>query len=325
MDRFGWCFIGSGNITRRVMADMGKTRGGYLAAVYSRRLENAEKLAAEHGAKAYDDLQQALRDPNVRAVYVATPHTLHDRYAMEALRAGKPVLCEKPFTLNSAQAREVFSLAQEAGLYIMEGMWTRFNPAVERALDWVRQGKIGRVLSLSASFAGRWEDESSRVFLPDLGGGALLDVGVYTVAFSQFVFGGLPEDIQAMARLNPGGVDVQCALQLRYPGGATSRLFSAVEVETEHDACIYGETGRIRVPKFWSPDSAELIINGETETFQFQKAGEGFQFEFDAVMDDIRAGRLENDKINHRFTLDVLGIMDEARHQVGVVYPQELG
>ncbi len=317
MRDFGWCFVGAGAIASRVLKDLGQTNGGYMAAVCSQSGERAKALADQYGAKAYTSLEEAIDSPDVRAVYIATPNHLHKDQTLAAIARGKPVLCEKPFALCAADAREMIDAAQKAGVYLMEGMWTRFNPAIRQTIDWVNEGRIGRILTMTADFASRVDPSRDRIYDPAMGGGALLDVGVYTVAFARFMFGQRPETIRAVASYASTGIDSQCAATFGYPGGATARLFSAVEVAAPHDACIYGETGSIRLSRFWAPDAAELTVGREKTVFSANKVGEGLHYEFDAVMDDIRAGKLENEWITHAYTLEIMETLDAIREAMG--------
>lgn len=319
-DRFGWCLIGAGSIAQRVLRDFDKTQGGFAATICSRSHLRAQQLAAACGAVACTELEQAITDPRVQGVYVATPNNLHREHTLLALSLGKPVLCEKPLALNAAQANEMFAAARAARLYLMEGMWTRFQPVIRQVLAWVREGAVGEVRTLRAAFADRVDDPDSRIYSPLLGGGALLDVGVYTISLAQFVFDAMPQLVQATAHLSPAGVDSQCAVTLQYPGGAIAQLFCAVEVETPHDAWICGDRGQIHIPKFWAPEQATLHTAHGAQTI---RAAAGFQFEFDAAMDDIRSGRLENALLPHRHSLAVMQLLDTVRRQIGLSFPQE--
>ncbi|MFV0400653.1 MAG: Gfo/Idh/MocA family oxidoreductase [Oscillospiraceae bacterium] len=316
---FGWCFIGAGGLVPRVMADFGYTKSGYLATMYSRTKSSTDALTARYGGRSCSTIEEAILDPNVQAVYVVTPNSVHREHTLKALELGKPVLCEKPFAMNVRETKEMLALAKEKGLFLMEGMWTRFNPAIRQALAWVREGRIGRVLSLSADFASLASD--GRVFQLELGGGGQVDVGVYTVAFAQFVFGEKPVRVEAVAQMTDSGVDGQCAVTFQYADGAVARLYSAIQVQTPHDAWIYGEKGMIRLPKFWAPDTAELLVDSQKEVFESHKQGEGFQYEFDAAMEDILAGRLENELVSHAYTLQVMELLDEIRGKIGLRYP----
>lgn len=322
---FGWCFIGAGKIVRRVLADFPFMDGAYVAAVYSRTPETAQALAAQTGATAYAALEDALADPAVQAVYVATPHDTHQLYTEAALRHGKPVLCEKPFGINAAQVRSMVDLARRQGVYLMEGMWTRHNPAIRQALQWIDEGRIGSVRLLEADFAFQSNPKTApaRMLDPSMGGGALLDIGVYPVALARMVFGRAPQRIQALGNINAHGVDSQCAMAFGYEGGGVAQMYTGSEVSTPGDAMIRGDGGTICIPRFAIPDKAILHTADGEEVFDAGKQGEGFQFEFDAVMNDVLAGRLENEYVTHQFSLDVMEATDRVREAIGLRYPQD--
>lgn len=325
--RFGWCFVGSGNITRRVLKDFAFMDGAYVASVYSKRLESAQAFAELAGAKAYADIEAAITAPGVDAVYVATPNSVHAEHALAAIRLGKPVLCEKPFAMNRREAGAVIGAAREAGLYLMEGMWTRFHPVIRQALAWIREGRIGRVLSLEADFAVSMPPSAPvRIFDRSLGGGGLLDLGVYTTALAQFVFGEKPEKIDAMGTSTPQGVDDQCAMLFQYADGAIARTFASMVVPKGDEAAIYGERGVIRLPHFVFGERAVLrpYDGSEEEEVQTTRGGvDGYEYQFIAVMEDIRAGRLENGWVTHQHTLDVMDTLDAVRAKIGLTFPAD--
>jgi predicted dehydrogenase len=317
MGKFGWCFIGSGNITERVMKDLPRTRGGYLAAVYSRNFENTRKFAEKYGAVACKTAEEAMGAPGVQAIYVATPHPFHWDYTLLALKQSKPVLCEKPLAMNLAEAREMVTAARENGTYLLDGLWTRHNPVIKQVLSWVKEGRIGRVRSLQASFLFYSPfNPASRLFAPELGGGALLDVGVYVIALARFLFGTNPVSVSADADFSSLGVDVLCAMQFKYGDGAIARLFGGIGASEPQDACIAGEMGYIHVPVFWSPKSASLCTKQGTERFEPGFPGEGFQFQFDAAADDILAGKKENDLVDHRTSLDIMEVIETVKEKI---------
>jgi len=321
---FGWCFLGAGSIVRRVMPEMHKTDGGFLASVYAPTFAHAEEVTKKYGGQACRTAKEALSAPGVKAAYIATPHTAHMESALLALEMGIPVLCEKPFAINHAQALAMIDGAKSRGLYIAEGMWTRHNPVFSRVLEWIKDGRIGRPRSLVANMAARAkEDPAARVFDINRGGGALLDIGVYAIAASEFVFGGNPVKISAMGELSPHGTDRMCAMQLQYADGGIARLFTGFAVGGGFDAVVHGERGDIIVPGFAAPRSAKLTADDGEESFAPEIFNEGFAYEFDAAMGDISAGRLENALVPHGYTLEVMRIMDEVRRQIGLRYPME--
>jgi len=322
-DKFGWCFIGAGSIVGRVMPEMHKTNGGYLASIYSPTFSNAEKYANQYGAKAYRTAEEALSDPNVRAAYIATPHTNHMDSTLLAINMGIPTICEKPFAVNLVQARRMINEARAKKVYLMEGMWTRTSPVFKEVLAWIADGRIGCVRSFVANMAGKHNfDPSARVFDYDRAGGLLLDVGVYTIAASNFIFGSKPDRITAMGELACNGVDIMCAILLGYKNGI-SRLYTSGLTDDGADGIIYGEKGNIYLTNFAVPTEAKMVLDTGEEinsSIKLSYVDESFPYEFNAVMEDIRNGRLENELITHKYTLEVMEVLDAIRSQINLRY-----
>ena len=311
---FGWCFIGSGSITDRVIPDiLNYSNGSYPASVYSKTYANARRFADKYGAAAYETVEGALSDPDVRAAYICTTNPSHMKYAVMALNMGIPVLCEKPAAMNAHEAREMINAAKRNNTYFMEAMWTRHNPVFKEVIEWVKQGRIGTVRSLSASFSfSQPYDPGSRLF-DIVNGGALLDVGIYTVAFARSVFPDMPVSVKACADFTPLGANSLNAMIFKYANGAIARLFSGTMADEPNDAYISGENGHIFIPRFWAPKRAVLSVVNEAElVFDGCFNGEGFQYEFDAAKDDIVEGRIQNSLVTHEFTLNVMELIDKA-------------
>lgn len=324
-NKIGWGFIGAGGITNRFIKGLQEVPDAYLAAVASRTSEKAKIFAESHGAKAYTDYKQVILDENVDVVYVATPHNLHMEHTLLALDLGKPVLCEKPMAPNAAQVREMVSKARDKKIYLMEAMWTRFFPAIQKVRTWLGEGEIGKVHLVTADFGfAAAENPSSRLFNPELAGGSLLDVGVYTVSFASMVFGKKPDRIASIADMASTGVDARMGCTLGYEGGGIASLFSAIRTSTPQEARIVGEQGYIVIPKFWSPGKALLYKNGQlVEEFSGDHISEGFQFEIAAVQEDLRAGKLENALMPLDESISIAETMDAIRAEWGLVYPFE--
>jgi predicted dehydrogenase len=248
-----------------------------------------------------------------------------------ALEAGAPALCEKPFAVNLAQAERMISKAKEKKVYIAEGMWTRHNPVLKKVLEWISEGRIGEVRSFTADFAFNEPfDPSRRVHDYERAGGALPDLGVYNVAVSQFIFGEKPEKISAMARFEGNGgdnnkIDTMCAALLGYKNGGIARLFAGTAVSAENGAAVYGEKGEIHIPSVAIPSEARMSAGGGETVYApgVYYGDEFFKYEFDAVMDDIREGRLENGFVTHKHTLEVMRILDEIRAKIGLRYRED--
>ncbi len=325
MKKTGWGFIGAGDIANRFMTGLIQVPDTYLAAAYSRTYARAKSFADKYNAKVYATPEEMIADRNVDIVYVGTPHTVHKENTLMALSMGKPVLCEKPMAPNAEQVSEMIQTARQKKIYLMEAMWTRFFPAMEKIRSWLKDGRIGKVQLVIADF-GYYEREnpSHIIFNPDTAGGSLLDVGVYTIAFAFMVFGKKPNRVTGLADMTSTGVDAAMGCTLGFEGGGLALLYSAVNTDTPQEAQVIGEKGRIVIPRFWSPKEAHLYLGDKLEeSFKQEHAGDGYQFEIAAVLEDIRKGRLENELMPLDESIAIAEVMDELRKQWGLVYPFE--
>jgi len=321
-----WGILGTGRIARTFAQGLANLPDAALVAVGSRSSEAAaafgDEFAVPHRHASYEGL---AADPEVDAVYVATPHSLHRDNSLLCLEAGKAVLCEKPFAINGGQAEEVVALARKRGRLVMEAMWTRFLPAIVRVRELLAEGAIGEVRLLSADFGFRAPfDPHGRLFDPHLGGGALLDVGVYTVSLASMVFGP-PARVTSMAHLGPTGVDEQAAVVLGYERGQLAVLTTAVRTSTPQEATLMGTGGHIRIhSQWWHPTMLTLSVEGrEEEVIHLPFEGNGYHYEAAEVMRCLRAGRLESEVMPLDETLGIMRTMDRIRAQWGLRYPME--
>ena len=243
-----WGILGTGHIASRFAEALSTLPDVRLLAVGSRRRATAEAFARRHRAeRTYGSYVELAADPDLDIVYVASPHALHRDHSLLCLEAGKAVLCEKPFALNAREAREVVAAARTRGLFCMEAMWTRFLPTMRRLIELLDAGTIGEVRMVSAQLGFPSEpDPTSRLFDPALGGGALLDLGVYPLALASQLLG-QPVDVASAATFGATGVDEQCALLLRYEGGRIASLGASLRNLAPNEAHIAGSTGEIRV------------------------------------------------------------------------------
>ena len=262
-------------------------------------------------------------DPDVDVVYVATPHPMHYEAAMLAISAGKAVLVEKPFTMDAEEARSLVTAAELHGVFIMEAMWTRFLPHMVAVREVLASGRIGEVVSITADF-GHWfdEDRDHRSFAPELGGGALLDLGVYPISLSSMVLG-TPSRITAVSDAAFTGVDGQTSMILRDDRGRHAVLTSTLWSETRIGATINGTHGLIDIhPTFFGLTSFTVHVrDGEEEVFDFPTEGNGLRFQAHEVGECLRAGRRESSIMSHAETISIMETMDEVRRQIGLVYP----
>lgn len=317
--RFG--IAGLGKIASRFARVLGQSKGGELFAVAARDAGRAGAFAAGYGAKkSYGSYKELIQDPEVELVYIAVPHNFHYELVKECLLSGKGVLCEKPMVLTRDKAKVLCSLAKKKNLLLMEAMWTRCLPAVRRAADWAQSGKIGEVKLIEAAFCFRTEfNPASRLFDPALAGGALYDVGVYTLMFAMDIAGEPPAETAGFASMCSTGVDGCNALSLRFPSGALALLRSASTVSLPPDAVIYGTKGKIIVPEFYRTTSAVLYDNEGRLLEQFEEPCEdGFIYEIEHAAQLFREGKTESGLIPWRDTIACAEIFDAMREKWGI-------
>jgi len=319
-----WGILATGGIANSFTEDLKLLPDAAIAAVASRTAPAAEAFAERHGIpRAYGTWQELAQDPDVDVIYVATPHSAHHAAAMLCLEAGKAVLCEKPLTLNAAQAEELFLTAQARGVFFMEAMWTRANPVIRALTALLADGAIGEITAVTADFgvAGPFPP-GHRMRDPELGGGALLDLGVYPVTFAHLVLGA-PDTVTAWASLTPEGTDQNTGLILGYSkSGAIATLHCGFVGETSQRATVTGTAGRVEIPyHFFRPDRFTLVRSGEVEEFSLPLRGNGLGYQAEEVMRCLRSGLTESPLIPHSATLGVMRTLDAARTQIGVEYP----
>jgi predicted dehydrogenase len=322
-----WGIIGTGKAAGLFAQGLRATRGAELLAVASRSAASAQAFALRFSIpRSYASYAELTCDPDVEVVHIATPHTFHMEHAILCLKADKAVLCEKPFTISAEQARKVISAARKQKRFLMEGMWTRFIPLTRKVCDWLKQDRIGSVRMLTADFGygGKWRAKS-RVLNPELGGGALLDVGVYTVSLASMVFGGQPRQITSLAHIGRTGVDEQAGIIFAYPAGQLAVLACACRTQTVHEARIYGTKGHIRIhPPFWNPVAATVSMAGKKDrTICLPPYGNGFNYEAAEVGRCLRLGRLQSDIMPLDETLAIMKTMDRIRARWKLWYPCE--
>lgn len=325
-EKIRWGILGTGMIAHKFADGLVVLPDAELIAVGSRSQATADSFADAYNAPHRHASYEALaEDPDVDAVYVATPHTSHRDNSMLCLRAGKAVLCEKPFAINTAQAEEMVALARKEQRFLMEAMWTRFLPGIRRVRQLLEEGVVGEMRMISVDFGFRARlDPQHRLFNPDLGGGSLLDVGVYTVSFASMVFGP-PSRITGLAHLGETGVDEQAAVIMGYDQGQLAVLNTAVRTSTPQQALLMGTQGWIRIhPPWWRPDTFTISVPGrDDETVHLPFEGNGYNYEAAEVMDCIRSGRLESDIMPLDETLEIMQTLDQIRAQWGLRYPME--
>jgi predicted dehydrogenase len=321
-----WGILASGKIAHAFATGLALLPDAQIAAVAARRLESARAFADGHGiGTAYGSYRALVEDPDVDVVYVASPHALHHEHARMALEAGKPVLCEKAFTLSAAQAEDLVALARERGLFLMEAMWMRCHPLVRRLQQLLGSGELGTVRQVRADLGFRVDaPPTDRLLDPELGGGALLDMGIYPLTFAH-LFLGAPDRVAAAATLAPSGVDLDIALALAYESGAVASLTASMTAPTPRAASIATDLGRFDIPgPFHHPSSATWVSGEHTETVSEPVIGGGLAHEAVEVMRCLRHGETESPLVPLDETVQLMRLMDAVRHDIGVRYPAEL-
>ncbi len=326
MSRVRWGVLGAGSIAGRFSEALAALPGAETLAVGSRSQDSADRFAGAHGfSRAYPSYEELAADPDVDVVYVATPHPFHAENAELCLRAGKAVVCEKPFTVNAAEARRLVALARERGLFLMEGMWTRFFPLMGRLRRMLSEGALGEPRMLTVDFGFRAPfDPASRLFDPKLGGGAMLDVGVYCVSFASMVLG-RPVRGTGISHLGETGVDEQFAATLEHGGGRISAITAGTRTASPHEATVLGTEGYARIHSpWWRPEAMTISRPGhEDEVVREPTEENGFRYEAAEVMRCLGAGEGESRIMPLDETVRVLETMDEIRGSWGLRYPGE--
>lgn len=321
-----WGIVGPGRIAEKLVRDFAVVDGARALAVASRSIDRAQDFAQRHGIeRAHGSYADILADPDVDVLYIATPHPQHRALALGALRAGKALLIEKAFTATTAGAAEIVDLARATQVFVMEAMWTRFQPAVVALRDLVADGAIGEVRSVQADLGVAKEyDPADRLFDLALGGGALLDLGVYVVSFAQMLLG-TPERVVAAGSLFPSGADAEASLLLDYADGRTATLTTSLRNALPGQARVFGTSGWIDVlPRFHHPTTIVLHRAGaEPETITRPQLGGGYSHELIEVNECLRAGRAESAVMPLTDTLAVQTILGEAAEQLGVRHAED--
>lgn len=318
-------FIGAGRIANTQAATMQRMEDVNLYAVAARDLDRAEAFAAQYGfEKAYGSYGEMLLDPNVELVYIATPHSHHAEHMKLCIESGKHVLCEKAFTLNAAQAREVAALAREKGVYVAEAIWTRYMPSRAMINEVLASGVIGNVTAMTANLCYPVAYKE-RCIRPELAGGALLDVGVYCLNFALMHFGDDIERMDSTVRMTDTGVDGQESITLCYRDGKIAVLTAGIRSRSDRKGIFYGDNGYILVENINNPQSISVynLHNQLVEEISVPAQITGYEYQIREAMARIRAGEIESTSMPLRESIAVMERMDALRKDWGLVYPME--
>ncbi len=321
-----WGILGTGNITRKFTEDLHLLPDAQVLAVGSRSQARAEAFGAAHDIpRCYGSYEALISDPDVDVIYVGTLNPAHYADTKMCLEAGKPVLCEKPFTLNAAQAQELINLARDRRLFLMEAMWTRFIPAAVELRRLLDADAIGPVQYVQADFCiYRDFDPDHRLFKYEAAGGVMLDLGIYPISFASWVLG-QHEELFTTATLGQTGVDEQSAYVMRYANGALAVAASSARASGPLEALVAGSKGRLRLLEpWWFSKHLSIEMSGKpAKVVKFPYEGHGLRFEASHVMECLRAGKTESDVMPLDETLRIIKTMDACRAQWGLVYEGE--
>jgi predicted dehydrogenase len=329
MKKIGWGILGAGKIARKFAADLALVSHATLIAVGARKQEDAEAFAKEFTIpNVYGSYESLVQDPAVDVIYIATPHGFHFEHALLCLRHKKAVLCEKAFAINSQQANEMIAFAKQQHTFIMEAFWTKFLPHYNLVKKMIADGKIGTIQNMIAEFGFKPTPPiAQRIHDPLLGGGSLLDIGLYPVFLALDILG-KPDEIQATMIPAYTGVDDQIAIQFRYNDGKLAQLFSSFTSNMATGADINGDAGRIRLThRFHGPTTNvefyPTTVDTKQEVLLETIKGNGYEYEAQHVTDCLLAGLTESPIMKHADTLLLMETLDRIREKAGIVYPHD--
>lgn len=325
-DIIRWGILSTGRIAHALADAIQSTEGGRIVAVGSRTQEAAATFAAKYNIPNVHDSYEALcADPEVDVIYVATPHSHHYDNVLMALSNNKHVLNEKAFTINASQAEECIDLARERGLFLMEAMWARYNPHIVQARQWVDEGMIGDVQQVFADLSVYFAfDPTSRIYDPNLGGGALLDLGIYPISFAHYWLG-TPDDVYSVAFLGETGVDEHVSALFAYESGKTAQLSFSTRVAGTKSATLVGDKGIIHFdgPIYNSPRIRLMLNDMPERVIEFPQDVNAYRNEVEEVHRCLQDGLLESPLMTLDDTLAIMRVMDAMREEWGVEYPME--
>ncbi|GGE19059.1 Gfo/Idh/MocA family protein [Psychroflexus salis] len=324
MKKLNWGIIGLGKMAQVFAEDLVGVEACQLYAVASRSQEKANQFAYQFQAKkAYASYTKLIEDKEVNIIYIATPHAFHFEWAMKCLQAKKHVLCEKPMCLNLNQTQTLINEAKAQNCFLMEGIWTRFMPSTKKLLELLQKSKIGRLISVEADFGFKPKyDENSRLFNKALGGGSLLDIGIYPVFLSLLCLG-KPNDIIALARKAPTQVDASCHMLFNYATGGKANLKSTFENTTPSEAELFGTKGSIKLhSRFHQCELMEIYDENRnsTEKIELPYQGNGYIHEIEEVNSCIKKGKIESDLLPLKFSLDLAETLDFIKKEIKLTY-----
>ncbi len=322
IDRVNWGIVATGNISTSFTRDLALLDDAQVTAVASRSLESANRFGDTFGIEhRYDDYARLIESGKVDVIYIGTPHPQHYGIARAALQAGIAVLCEKPVTLTAKQARDLVDVAHANNTLFAEAMWMRTNPVVQAMFADLAKGVIGEPMEALADFGFYKPELPARLLDPALGGGSLMDGGIYPMTFAHMALG-RPDEVKAVGSLNDDGIDLNVAMAWRYDSGAIAALTCGLRSQNPWTASVSGPEGHLLLPhRFHHPDHYVRNTGAGTERIEVPTHGLGYHYEAAEVMRALRDGLVECPALPHAATIEILELLDETRRQIGVDYP----
>lgn len=321
--KYNWGIIGLGNIAHKFSEDLILVEDANLFGVASRNSKKAKSFSEKFQVdKHYGSYQELADDPQIDVVYIATPHPFHFENTMMCLEAGKAVLCEKAFGMNEKEVKQMIAKAKEKNLFLMEALWTRFIPATEEMIALLNKGLIGDLKTVRADFGFKAEfDADKRLYNKKLGGGALLDIGIYPVFLSLLTLG-KPKKINASAQISSTGVDENIMMLFNYSNKQTAILDASLVTTTPVEAWLHGDKGSLKMHRNFHHSEEISYFKGSelVEKRHIKYVGNGYFHEIVEVMKCLKTGKIESEKLPHSFSLDLINTLDRIREVIGLQY-----
>lgn len=320
MEKFKWCFIGTGNLARQVASQLKKSGRHEIVSCYTRNYENGVAFASKFGGKAFDTAEKAITAEGVEGVYIVTPHNAHFRYAKLALELGKPVFCEKAFTVTAEETDCLIDLAREKKLYLCEAMWTWFSPTANQTKKWIDENKLGKIHSADFTYHMNIMHGAKRVIDPKRAGGALLDITIYPITYAYRLWG-VPQKIESRGEVK-NGIDLSEEILFTYPDFKVNISASIKDFKGLEKMSVKGEKGEIKANFYHAFNGItykKSLFNREYYKGKGPKVN-SYLDEFDTVAREIREGLTESRSVPLKCTSDVMHLLDEIRQQIGLEY-----
>ncbi len=317
-----WGILGCGKIAGKFAQDLRFVNNATLHAVASRSIEKSRAFGKVHNAyNCYDSYESLCTDPAIDVIYIATPHTFHFEHTMLCLNHSKAVLCEKPFAMNANQVAQMIALAKEKNVFLMEAMWTYFLPHYQYVLELIQSKELGEITNLKVDFGYDFKfDPTSRIFNKKLGGGSLLDIGIYPL-FTALSMLGIPDKIKAEAQMTITKVDESCTVSLSYDNGVKAELFSTIVARMTTEAVIEFDKGTVIIDEqFHKPSSVSIKTNESTKQVKFDVNTHGYNFEAAHVQEMLLKGNTESTIMTFDKSSALIGLLDDVRLQIGLEY-----